>query len=114
MKTALILFISLMFTGCFALHDGMLTGTASLTSANFQIVNSGIAGKANTVIFCGFGGGFRNAIVAAAKKDLLEKHPLQKNQALANVTVDFKTTFFLGVVVIRECYIFADIVEFTK
>lgn len=43
---------------------------------------------------------------------MLSKTPLKDNQALANVTVDYKNSSFIGIVATVKCVITADIVEF--
>ena len=47
-----------------------------------------------------------------AKKDMLAGYELQPNQALANVTVDWKHSRYI-LVKTTKCSVSADIVEFT-
>jgi len=90
----------------------MITGTANLTSNNFTVVAREVRGSAQTFIFAGFGGWSVDGLVYEAKKNLLKDHELKSNQALANVTVDFKTSVYLVLGVTKECFITADNVEF--
>ena len=54
-------------------------------------------------------------MVEEAKEDMLKKHPLQSNQALANVTVDVKNTLIFGTVYRQlTVNVTADVVEFRK
>jgi hypothetical protein len=108
----LLVSLGILLTGCFAFHNGMITGTATLSSNNFTNVEHDLWGKSMTAIILGIGGHDKETLVSDAKKDLLRKHPLQKNQALANVILNFKTTVQLGIIVTQECFITADIVEF--
>ena len=59
------------------------------------------------------GGLEKNTLVADAKKDLLENYPLKENQALANITVDFKNSIVFFVIKTKVT-ITADVIEFTK
>ena len=43
---------------------------------------------------------------------LLIENPLKSNQALSNLTVNFKNSFILGIVSTVTCTVTADIVEF--
>ncbi|MFC5412433.1 DUF6567 family protein [Larkinella bovis] len=111
-KLSFLLFVilSVLFQSC-AFHYGALSDSASLSYPNFTIVRSNIQGSAKTLKVVGLGGLARNAIVADAKKNLLAKYPLKENQALANVSVDFKTSL-LFIVQTKTCIVTADIVEF--
>jgi len=42
---------------------------------------------------------------------MLEQHPLKDNQALANVSVNFRRTYVVAILSI-ECTVTADIIEF--
>ena len=54
-------------------------------------------------------------MVEEAKEDMLKKHPLESNQALANVTVDVKNTLIFGTVYRQlTVNVTADVVEFRK
>jgi len=116
MKKILTLFIPallalFLISGCAALHTGIMSDSASLSSANFKILKTA-EGTAKTTLILGIGGLKRDALAAEAKADLLRNHPLKENQTLANATTDFKITFYFGVVVVTTATITADIVEF--
>jgi hypothetical protein len=114
MKTKLVTFVAigllgLMIAGC-AYHNGIMTNSASLSQNNFKIVKFA-KGESNTMYILGIGGLGKDAMVAEAKKNLLENFPLKEGQALANTTVDFKTSYFL-IVFKNTVTMTADIVEF--
>ena len=94
-----------------AIHTGYMNNSASLSQANFKYVQSGIMGTANTTHFLGIGGLTRSAIVEEAKHNMLKNRPLRHNQALANITVNWKTGFYF-IISTRKCIVTADVVEF--
>jgi hypothetical protein len=100
----------LAFSSC-AVHNGFMSNSASLSQANFSYTATSISGEASTVKVFGLGGLAEKAIVEAAKKDMLKKHPLEANQALANVTVNWKTGFYFFIQT-NTCTVTADVVEF--
>lgn len=79
----------LLLSSC-AFHGGITTGNASLTNANFQVVDFAV-GTSSTTKVLGFGGTKKEFMVLDAKRDLYAHSHLAKGQALANVTVDFCT-----------------------
>jgi hypothetical protein len=107
--------VVILFTSCMAFHAGSTSGSAALSSANFDYVQKNITGSSNAVYIFGFGGMAKSKMVEEAKEDMLKKHPLQSNQALANVTVDVKNTLIFGTVYRQLTVNFtADVVEFRK
>jgi hypothetical protein len=98
------------FSSC-AVHNGFMSSSASLSQANFSYTETSISGEASTLKVFGLGGLAKKAIVEEAKKDMLEKHPLKANQALANVTVNWKAGFYF-IVQTNTCTVTADVVEF--
>jgi hypothetical protein len=88
---SLLLIISL--SSC-AFHQGVISGSASINSKNFKTIKMA-TGVATATRILGFGGLSKDALVAQAKKNLLEKYPIKDGQVLANITVDFKYTFIL-------------------
>ena len=98
------------FSSC-ATHNGYMNGSASLSEANFSYAQTSISGEATSLKIFGIGGLGKNAIVEEAKKDMLKKNPLKANQALANVTVNWKNGFYF-MVQTNTCTVTADIVEF--
>jgi hypothetical protein len=105
-------FVIVVFTlsSC-AIHNGYMNNSASLSQANFSYVGNEISGTASTMRVFGIGGLNKQAIVAEAKRNMLKNHPLKENQALANITVNWKLGFYL-IVVNDKCTVTADIVEF--
>lgn len=96
-------------TSC-AFHSGMMNNSVQLNQNNFKYVRNA-SGVAKTTKIIGIGGIEKQALVAEAKKDLLNNYPLKDGQALANIVVDFKTSFFL-VLMETKVTVTADIVEF--
>jgi hypothetical protein len=111
MKKNLLYFLLLItcLSSC-AFHGGVISGSASISSKNFKTVNSA-KGVANATRILGIGGLSKDALVAEAKKNLLEKYPLKDGQVLANITVDFKNTFIL-LYTQTKVTMTADIIEF--
>lgn len=89
-----------------------MNNSASLSSNNFSYVQKNLQGKAQATYVLGIGGMNREAIVNEAKEKMLENYSLEDGQTLANSTVNFKYSNFLGIVVTYKCYVTADIVEF--
>lgn len=110
---AVILSIASILTGCIATHVGNMSGSASLSSPNFLYKKQNIFGESKATYVLGIGGEARQSLILEAKKNMLKENPLLRNQALANVTVSYKTTNFIGfLVVVVRCNVSADIVEF--
>jgi len=112
-RSSLFVALILVLTGCATtMHSGAMSSSASLSSANFAYAGQA-QGQATVSYILMFGGSQSETLVDAAKKNLLASTSLSNNQALANVTVNFKTTSRLGVL-FREvtCIVTADIVEF--
>lgn len=92
-KISSLIFSMVLLSSC-AFHSGLITGNASLNNPEFSIVDFAI-GSSETVKVFGIGGLNADAVVLEAKRNLYENYPLQKGQALANVTVDFKREYYL-------------------
>ncbi len=101
-----------LLSGC-AIHTGTPLNSTGLDEANFRYVARDLAGTASTLRVFGIGGLKRDAIVREAKAAMLEGRELQDNQALANLTVNFKWSFYI-LVSTTDCTVTADIVEFTE
>lgn len=101
----------LFFLSSCAYHAGYSTGGIELSSGNFNTVKKNAQGKAEAFYVFGFGGLQKKAIVAEAKQNLMLQNQVKDNQQLANVIVDYKTSFFV-VVSKFEVTVTADIVEF--
>jgi hypothetical protein len=113
-KYLLIIFVfvlgSFLMSGCVASFGGIMSGSAALSSNNFKFVKLA-QGEAKTTSVFGIGGTGKNALVADAKANLIQKNPLKEGQTLANVCVDFKHATYL-IVNVSKVTITADIVEF--
>lgn len=105
------LLATLLFSSC-AVHTGFMNDSASISSNNFKMIRYAEGTSSTTRIF-GLGGLAKNALVAEAKKDLIQNNPLKDGQTLANVTVDFKNSFMLFVIKTKVT-VTADIVEFKE
>lgn len=97
-------------TSC-ALHSGYMNNSAALNQANFDYVERGLTGSASTTKVIGIGGLGKSAIVDEAKRDMLKNNSLKANQALANVTVNWKRSFLI-LVEKNKCTVTADVIEF--
>lgn len=114
-KYLIILSSALLFSGCVAFHGGYLQNSACLSSANFSYVQQDVRGQASATYILGIGGMMKQTLVDEAKKNMLRKFPLKNNQALANVSVNFKHSFVLGMLFQElNCVVTADIVEFNR
>jgi hypothetical protein len=100
-------------SGCAQVYNGNLLGSASLQSANFDYIKQNARGTSRAAYFLGIGG-FNKSLIQKAKIDLLSNYPLESNQALVNQTINFNTRFVLGIIIIVECEVYSDIVEFQK
>jgi len=105
------IFVISLFSSC-AMHQGYMVNSASLSSNNFKYVKRDLQGVAIVTYVIGFGGLSKMAIVDAAKKDLLSTYTLRDNQALVNLTVNWKSTFVIPFAITNRCTITADVVEF--
>ncbi len=110
-KTLLLLFVGSIIFSC-ATHDGYMLSSASLSSNNFKYVVKDAVGTATATYIIGIGGHSKQSLVAEAKKNLLEKYNFKDNNALVNLTVNWKKTFVNPIAYRNRCTITADIVEF--
>jgi hypothetical protein len=109
-----IVIVSLFLSGCAATHSGYMSSSTSLSSANFTYVNS-IRGESTATYILGIGGLSKETLVDDAQKNMFISGPLKKNQAIANLTVNFKNSYFIfGVFATVTCVVTADVVEFTQ
>lgn len=107
----LIVFMS----SCASVHNGYNSFATStvLSQANFDYTQKYITGTSTATYILGIGGMKRDALVNDAKQDLMKSISLKSNQALANVTVDFKLEYIFGGIYVRMiCTMNADVVEF--
>ena len=110
--SSIIIIVSILLSSC-SYHSGYMNNSVSLNQANFKYNYQSVSGSASTVLFLGIGGFNTDKIVDDAKKDLLRNHPLKSNQALANITVNWRNSFYI-IVMSTTCTVSADIVEFTS
>lgn len=115
MKTIFyLILITVFFSSCAAYHSGYMVGSGSLTQGNFSYVAHDINGSYSAVYVFGIGGLTKSTLVHNAKLIMLHDFPLKNNQALVNLTVNYKTAWYaLGIVAISTCTITADVVEFS-
>lgn len=101
-----------LFSSC-AFHGGYMANSASLGRANFSYVHRHATGSATASYVFGFGGLAKNALIDEAKQNMLQSTPLADNQALANITVNMKGSYFYVYNTVT-CTVTADIVEFNN
>ncbi len=110
LKSLFAIAILISITSCATVHSGSMTSSASLSSANFSYVKQDIKGTASVQYVFGIGGNAKETLVNVAKQQMLASNPLKTNQALANLTVNFKRNGLLFSKV--TCIVTADVVEF--
>ena len=112
-KSIIAILITISISSCISIHSGYMANSASLNSANFSYVMQNIKGEATATYVLGIGGAARETLVGDAKKEMLHRNPLMSNQAFANITVNYATTYYyLFPVCTVTCTITADVVEF--
>ncbi len=108
-----IILISILFlSSCVATHIGSMASSASLSNGNFKYVEKNLKGETTATYVFGIGGLGKATLVDAAKQKMLKSYPLQSNQAISNLTVNFKTSYYAGLFTTVTCTVTADIVEF--
>ena len=112
LKSTLVVISAILLTSCSAGHSGYMANSASLSSANFSYIKQNIKGEATATYILGIGGLAKETLVNDAKQNMLAENPLKNNQTLANLTVNFKTSHYLGLYATAKCTVTADIVEF--
>ena len=90
--TGFILFM-LLLSSC-AFHHGMMTSNPNYNSPDYELSSMAL-GTSETVKFLGIGGLEKDALVLEAKKNMYAGFPLEKGQSYANLTVDFKNSYFI-------------------
>ncbi len=104
--------IAVLVSSCSATHSGYMANSAALSSANFSYLKQNINGQATATYVLGIGGLAKATLVDNAKQRMLENNPLKSNQTFANLTVNFKNSYYLGLFAKVKCTVTADIVEF--
>ncbi len=111
LKSIIAISFAFLISSC-ALHTGYMSNSASLSSANFSYVKQNIQGVSTATYFFGIGGFAKETLVNDAKSMMINSSPLKSNQTFANITVNFKSCFYFGIVSTVTCTVTADIVEF--
>jgi hypothetical protein len=93
-----------------AFHSGMMNDSASLHGQDFELIGMAV-GQAKTTQILGIGGLDPDGLVLEAKRELYARFPLTKGQAYANISVDFKRSYF-PIVNTTKATVSADIVQF--
>ena len=116
MRTLILGLVSiLVLSSCVSMHTGLTASSASLSKNNFTYIAKNIQGSASVTQYIALIPGTKNALVNDAKQEILKKYPLKDNQALSNITIDFKSSLILGPVIrTTKCTVTADIVEFIE
>jgi hypothetical protein len=99
----------LLLSAC-AIHTGNTSSNAAVTDENFRIMDL-VYGQAQTTQVFGFGGLKPDALVLDAKREMYRNHPLEAGQMFANITVDYKRSFYL-IVVTTMVTVSADVIQF--
>tara|TARA_B100000963_G_scaffold351954_1_gene364377 strand:+ start:797 stop:1180 length:384 start_codon:yes stop_codon:yes gene_type:complete len=102
----------LFFTSCIALHKGNLQPSVNLETNNFAYIKT-VSGSATATYILGIGGN-RDGLVQSSLNRF--RSNLKQNQALVNISIDERSTFFILPIIYREkkITVSADIIEFTK
>ena len=82
------------FLSSCAVHTGMMTGSASLSNPDFSIIKV-VSGSASAHYFLGIGGLNKTGLLSVARKNLFLNNSLKRGQVLANLSVDYKTSFYI-------------------
>ena len=112
LKSIFAISIAIFITGCAANHGGYMANSAFLSANNFSYVKMNVQGTSTASYVLGIGGLGKETLVNDAKQQMLARSPLKSNQTLANLTVNWKNSHYLGLVIIVKCTVTADIVEF--
>lgn len=102
----------LFLTSCIALHDGILQPSVTLETNNFAYIKT-VSGSATATYIFGIGGN-RDGLVQSSLNEF--RSNLKQNQALVNISVDERRTWFIIPLLYQQKKIFvsADIIEFTN
>jgi hypothetical protein len=113
LKSIFAITIAIFITSCAAVHSGYMSNSAALSSANFSYVKQNIKGEATATYVLGIGGLAKETLVDNAKQQMLSSNPLKSNQTFANLTVNFKSSMYFGLLFRTvKCTVTADVVEF--
>ena len=101
--------VALILSSC-AFHSGMMNDSASLHGQDFELIGMSV-GQSNTTHVLGIGGLDPTGLVLEAKRNMYKLFPLKKGQAYANLSLDFKRSYFF-IVNTTKATVSADIVQF--
>lgn len=108
--------VTLLLSSCAGIHSGAMLSSTALNAPNFIYVKRNIQGHSTATYILGMGGLKRETLVEDAKQDMLFTETgsvLSENQALANVTINFKNAYWVfGLYVKVTCTVGADVVQF--
>lgn len=104
--------IVLIFAASCAVHNGTMINSASLSHNNFKIIGN-VTGSSTSKIILGFGGMKKDALTLEAKQNMQSMYPLHAGQAYANITVDYKRSYWVFGIT-TKCTINADVVQFME
>lgn len=105
--------IAILFSNCAALHIRYKANSESLRSAIFSYVKQNLNGKLTVKYKLGFGSFKKETLLDGAKQQMFVANPLKSNQTLANLTVNFKETYYsFYLYIMITCIVIADAREF--
>ncbi len=92
--SASIFLLSFVLLSSCAFHQGNMSGSAALNHSNFRVVKV-VSGSATAHYFLGLGGLNKDGLLAVARENLYSQNTIKKGQVLANLSVDYKHSFYL-------------------
>lgn len=107
LASSLFLFLS----SCMVTHTGQMGGISPVTENNFSYVQNAY-GSAMVTYVLGIGGFNKTGLVREAKNDLIRNYPVKNGEALVNFTIDFDTSYYLGLVITQKVIVTADVIKF--
>ena len=103
--------LSLLLSSCMVIHNGQMAGVSPATENNFSYKQNAY-GIAEVTYVLGIGGFNKTGLVREAKNNLIENFPVNNGEALVNFTVDFDTSYYLGLVITQKVVVIADLIKF--
>ena len=88
-----------------------MAGIRPVTENNFSYKQNayGSAMVTYALGICGFN---KTGLVREAKNNLIQNFPVNNGEALVNFTVDFDTSYYLGLVITQKVVVIADLIKF--
>ncbi len=108
-KFLILSFSAIALGGC-AFHMGVVDGSTAIADGNFRVVETAY-GFSRSTHFLGIGGLGHTGMTHEARQDMLRRFPLAPGEAYANITTDYKRSFF-PLVGTTTCYVSADKIRF--